>query len=121
MIVKEMYLLDTLHSVYHSIVDTYCLNCEFALKSVIKTWPCHHNTFDFGRVPEAVLMSSQAGRACFKIAQVELKELSELRHIHHFTVGKPSRSRRQKLDTADFTVLVGAQTVIQSILMFSHL
>lgn len=42
-------------------------------------------------------MSYQAGRPFFKITEVALKELSELRHIHHFTVGKPSIKEKRKI------------------------
>lgn len=62
----------------------------FTVKYMIKNWPRLQDTFDFGWVPDAVLMSSQAGRTFFKVTEVTVTELSELRHIYHFTMGEPS-------------------------------
>lgn len=50
------------------------------------------STCDSGRVPDAILMSSQAGRAFLEVTEVTVLEVSELRHVHHFTVGKPLRT-----------------------------
>lgn len=62
----------------------------FTVKYMIKNWSRLQDTFDFGWVPDAVLMSSQTGRTFFKVTEVTVTELSELRHIYHFTMGEPS-------------------------------